>query len=176
MNDRAGGGHRLQVAVQSESRQFRDAKLLAQDPLRVVALKNPILQARLHAAGAIEQGSLRGFKQAAADAGRSVSRGRISCNSSRNVFLGSLAGKFRGLKFTGGQIHHGQPNPASRGMFAQPPQGNYFPARPAPRTSVAVPGVMTRDTSRRTSFLPGPGCSICSQIAILYPARISRAM
>ena len=42
-------------------------------------------------------------------------------------------------------------------------------------TSVAVPGVITRTTSRRTSFLPGPGCSIWSQIAILKPARMSRA-
>jgi hypothetical protein len=32
---------------------------------------------------------------------------------------------------------------------------------------VAVPGVNTRITSRRTIFLPGPGSSICSQIATL---------
>ena len=41
---------------------------------------------------------------------------------------------------------------------------------------VAVPGVSTRITSRRTSFLPGPGSSICSQMATLCPARISLAM
>ena len=45
--------------------------------------------------------------------------------------------------------------------------------KPAP---VAVPGVSTRITSRRTIFLPGPGSSICSQIATLCPARINRAM
>ena len=57
-----------------------------------------------------------------------------------------------------------------------PPLGNYSPsARPTP-APVAVPGVSTRITSRRTIFFPGPGSSICSQIATLWPARISRAM
>jgi len=41
----------------------------------------------------------------------------------------------------------------------------FFAGRSRRRRRWAVPGVMTRVTSRRTSFLPGPGCSICSQMA-----------
>ena len=48
------------------------------------------------------------------------------------------------------------------------------PSRKA--VSVTVPGVMIRTTSRRRSFLPRPGASICSQRATFCPARTSRAM
>ena len=41
--------------------------------------------------------------------------------------------------------------------------------------SVMVPGVITRTTSRLTSFRPLAGASICSQTATFWPARMSRA-
>ena len=39
-----------------------------------------------------------------------------------------------------------------------------------------VPGVTTRTTSRRTSFLPLAGASICSHTATFWPARMRRVM
>ncbi len=50
------------MLVEAQPREFRDAKLFAQNPLGVIALENPVFQAAFNSAGSFEQGSFRGFK------------------------------------------------------------------------------------------------------------------
>ena len=72
------------------------------------------------------------------------------------------------------------PGALSRYQVAADPRfaeaGGDAVSTPAGGEPVAVPGVSTRMTSRRTSFLVREGSSICSQMATLWPARIRRAM
>src|SRR5438132_11277808 len=58
VNDSPGGGQRLRMLVETEAREFGDAKLFAQDALRVVSLKNPVFQASFHATDAFEERTL----------------------------------------------------------------------------------------------------------------------
>src|SRR5260370_39414248 len=63
VNDGAGGCDGLRMAIETEACEFRDAELLTQQALGVVVLEGPVFEARLDAAGTVQQRSFRSFEQ-----------------------------------------------------------------------------------------------------------------
>ena len=116
VNDSPGGGQRLRMLVETEAREFGDAKLFSQDALRVVSLKNPIFQARFHAADAFEERSLRRLEKLLWPRKQRFPRAQ-QLQFVAKVVVCARAGEFRGLKFTGRKIDKGQANGRTRGMF-----------------------------------------------------------
>ena len=99
--------------------------------------------------------------------GTRISRGVQDLQLVAQPLFGFVSGEFGGAKFAGGDVHVGEPDQrAGRARGRRPPE-NCFRLGSRTCRSVAVPGVITRTTSRRTSFFPGPGCSIWSHTAIL---------
>ena len=203
MDQRSGGGRCLRVPVEAESIETGYAEMLFEQARGVTCLENPIVEARFHAAEAVhfirggngEQRDRLGEQDfARAQDAEFVAQTRVCL----------FACKFGGAKFAGGEVDVGEANrvfrAAGRGFSGRcsDRRSGAVPAAdaalaPAARLretaarklfsldstselAVAVPGVSTRITSRRTIFFPGPGSSICSQMATLWPARISRAM
>ena len=94
-----------------------------------------------------------------------------------DFFLNSFCRVFTlelgGAKLAGGKVERGKShalaglrNRGARKLFSSELNDE----------SAAVPGVTTRVTSRRTSFLAMRGSSTCSQMATLNPLRISFEM
>src|SRR6266404_2117866 len=63
VNDSSRRGDGLRVCVEAEASELCYAELFAKDAVGVIVLKNPIFKARFDSAGAIEQGSFRGFEK-----------------------------------------------------------------------------------------------------------------
>src|SRR5205814_4517722 len=116
VNDGPGSSHRLRVLVQAKACEFRNAKLFAQDALRVAPLKNPVFQARFHAANAFKERSLRRLEKLLWP-GKQRLPGTQQLQFVAKVVVGARAGKFRGLEFTSGKIDKSQANGRTRGMF-----------------------------------------------------------
>src|SRR5438552_10028565 len=104
------------MLVETEAREFGDAKLFSQDALRVVSLKNPIFQARFHAADAFEERSLRRLEKLLWPRKQRFPRAQ-QLQFVAKFIVGTRAGEFRDLKFTGRKIDKGQANGRTRGMF-----------------------------------------------------------
>src|SRR5947208_13301201 len=104
------------MLVEAEARQLGDAKLFAQNALRVVPLKNPIFQARFHAADAFEERSLRRLEKLLWPRKQRFPRAQ-QLQFVAKFIVGTRAGEFRDLKFTGRKIDKGQANGRTRGMF-----------------------------------------------------------
>jgi len=86
------------------------------------------------------------------------------------------AGEFGGAEFAGGEIEGGEAEGGNRtAAVTATAQRKLFSSEPSCE-SAAVPGVTTRVTSRRTSFLVSLGSSTWSQMATLYPLRMSLEM
>src|SRR5208337_2262811 len=89
-------------------------------------------------------------------------------------FLGAIARKFRGQEFAGGEIHEGEADGGGCEVVRSGSEEVVFAGVEDGNVGGGA-GSDDAETSRRTSFLPGPGCSICSQMATLKPARMRRA-
>ena len=177
MDDRAGGADGLRVGVEAKAGRVRRRQIVRGGCVR---------------RNRAERSSLRGgFRRRLRHRGECLWRSRRVAEGGEAGFRAGGAaairradsssacgpGKFGGEKFAGGEIDEGQADGGCRALtFVRTAARKLFSRASRTATSVAVPGVMTRKTSRRTSFLPGPGCSICSQMATLKPARIRRAM
>src|SRR6266850_545555 len=115
VHDSASCCEGLQVIVEAKASKFGDAKLFAEDAFGVVALKNPILEARFHAAGAFEERGLGRFEKLLGPGKQRFPRVKqLQLVTER--FIGARAGKFRGLKFAGGEIDVGEANGRARGV------------------------------------------------------------
>src|SRR5690349_7795512 len=115
VNDGAGSGQRLRMLVETETREFGDAKLFAQNALRVVPLKNPVFEARFHAANAFEERRLRCFEKLLWPGKQRLS-GTQQLQFVAKIVVCARAGEFRGLKFTSGQINEGEADGRTRSM------------------------------------------------------------
>src|SRR5207249_9975747 len=116
VNDSPGGSHRLRVIVEAKACEFCNAKLFAQYDLRVVPLKNPVFQARFHAADAFEKRSLRCLEKLLWPRKQRFP-GTQQLQFVAKVVVCARAGEFRGLKFTSGKIDERQADGRTRGMF-----------------------------------------------------------
>src|SRR5207302_10545884 len=114
--DSPGGGQRLLMLVETEACQLGDAKLFAQDALRVVPLKNPVFEARFHAAYAFEERSLRCLEKLLWPRKQRFP-GTQQLQFVAKVVVCARAGEFRGLEFTSGKIDKSKANGRTRGMF-----------------------------------------------------------
>ena len=63
VNDGAGGGQRLRVLVEAETREFGNAKLFAKDAFGVVALEDPVFEAGFHATNTFQERCLCSFEK-----------------------------------------------------------------------------------------------------------------
>src|SRR5260370_34758001 len=125
VNDGAGRGHRLQMIVEAEAREFDDAKLFAQDALGIVALKDPSLDAGFHATQAFQKRSLGGFEKLLRPGKQSFPRAKQLQLVAKSV-LSVGPGKLGGLKFTGGKIDKGEADGRARGMFGDGSEETIF--------------------------------------------------
>src|SRR5580658_788505 len=107
MNDGAGSRERLRMIVEAESRELRHTKLLAQNPLGVIALENPVFQTAFDAAGAFQQGSFRRFKKLLRTRKQRFARMK-KLQLVAKGFVGIGARKFRRLKFASRKVHERQ--------------------------------------------------------------------
>ncbi len=103
VDDGARRGNGLGVRVEAEAGQFGHAELFAQDALRVIELKDPIFETRFDAASAIEQGSFRRLEKLLRTRKQSLA-GMEKLQLVTKIVVGARPGKFRGLKFAGGEI------------------------------------------------------------------------
>src|SRR5580692_11506017 len=109
MNDGSRSRKRLRMVVEPQSRELSNSKLFAQNPLGVVALKNPILKTAFHAAGTFEQRSFCRFKKLLRAREKRFARvEKLQLVAKGLVSIGP--GKFRGLKFAGGKVHEREAN------------------------------------------------------------------
>src|SRR5438093_11017704 len=115
VNDSPGGSHRLRVIVEAKACEFGNAKLFAQYALRVVPLKNPVFQARFHAADAFEKRSLRCLEKLLWPRKQCLP-GTQQLQFVAKVVVCARAGEFRGLKFAGGQINERKADGRARSM------------------------------------------------------------
>src|SRR5437764_6449644 len=104
------------MLVEAEARQLGDAKLFAQNALRVVPLKNPVFEARFHAADAFEERSLRRLEKLLWPWKQRFPRAQ-QLQFVAKVVVCARAGEFRGLEFTSGKIDERQADGRTRGMF-----------------------------------------------------------
>src|SRR5439155_11737822 len=116
VNESHGGGQRLRMIVETEAREFGDAKLFSQYALRVVSLKNPVFQARFHAADAFEQRSLRRLEKLLWPRKQRLP-GTQQLQFVAKIIVCARAGEFRGLEFTSGKIDERQADGRTRRMF-----------------------------------------------------------
>src|SRR5271169_4184729 len=100
VNDGAGRCERLRMLIEAQSREFRDPKLLAQNPLGVVTLEDPVFETALDAPRAFEQGALRSFEKLLR-AGKKCFARVEKLQFVAQGLIGIGPGKFRGLKFAG---------------------------------------------------------------------------
>src|SRR5438445_13204178 len=103
------------MLVETEAREFGDAKLFSQDALRVVSLKNPVFQARFHATDAFEERSLRRLEKLLWPRKQRFPRAQ-QLQFVAKFIVGARAGEFRGLKFTSGQINEGEADGCATSM------------------------------------------------------------
>src|SRR5580658_784945 len=116
MNDGAGSRERLRMIVEAESRELRHTKLLAQNPLGVTALENPVFETAFDAAGAFEQRGFGGFKKLLWTRKQRFARvKKLQFIANSLVRIG--ARKFRRLKFAGRKVHERQAHWRTGRMF-----------------------------------------------------------
>src|ERR1700687_2550243 len=107
VDDGASGRKGLRMTVEAKAGKLHDAELFAENALGVVSLEDPVLEPGLHAACAFKEGCLCGFKELLGPWKQSLPRvKKLELIAQR--FIGSITGKFRGLKFPGGKIDEGE--------------------------------------------------------------------
>ena len=104
MNDGSGSGKGLRMSVEAEAGEFGHPELFAKNAFAVVALEGPVFEAGLDAAGAFEERGFRGFEQLRGTREQGFARAQ-KLEFVAQSFLRARPGKFRGLKFAGGEIH-----------------------------------------------------------------------
>ncbi len=109
MDDSAGGCQRLRVVVKAEACEFGDAELLTQDALGIIALKNPLFEARFHSANTFEERCLRRFEELLWPGKQSFPWAQ-QLKLVAQIVIGATAGELGGLKFTSGQIDERKPD------------------------------------------------------------------
>src|SRR5437879_9408082 len=92
------------MIVEAETCEFSDAKLFAQDAFRIVPLKNPVFQARFHAADTFEERRLRRFEKLLWPWKQSFP-GTQQLQFVAKILIGARARELRGLKLTRGKIN-----------------------------------------------------------------------
>src|SRR5229473_8166791 len=102
MDDGAGGGESVRMAIEAEAAEFGDAELFFQNALGVVVLKSPVVDAAFDATSSIEQGNFSGFKELRRARKESFA-GMEELQFVAKGFFRLRAGKFGALKFTGGE-------------------------------------------------------------------------
>ena len=189
MNDRARRRHRLRMPVQPEARQLRHSKLLAQNPLRVIVLENPVVHARFHSARALQQGSLGRLKQLLRPRQQSFPRPQKLQFIAQRLHRARPA-KLRGLKFSGRQIHirHSQCRPRrilrhrrqkiilprlQHCPFSSRPRRNH-PHNFAPHNFLARPRQFHLVANRDLESRPNQPCDIPVRCVVRHPAHGNR--
>src|SRR6266404_1332713 len=104
------------MRIEAEAGEFGYAELFAEDAVSVIVLKNPIFEARFHAAGAVEQGSFRGFEKLLR-AGQQRFARMQELQFVAEIFVGAWAGEFGGLEFARGEINVGEANRRTGGVL-----------------------------------------------------------
>ena len=103
----SGGGEGLRVIVEAEAGEFGDTELFAEDGFGVIGVEDPVFDARLDAAGAVEERGFRGFEKLLRAREESFA-GANELQFISEGFLRARAGELRGLEFAGGEIYEGQ--------------------------------------------------------------------
>src|SRR5262245_47122096 len=101
MDDCAGSGECMAVAVEAEAGEFGDAELFAENAGSVVMLEGPVVNTAFDAAGTVEQRVLRGFKKLRGAREERFSRVQELEFVAERIFRAG-ARKFGALKFAGG--------------------------------------------------------------------------
>src|SRR5260370_23381145 len=116
VNNGASGSECLRMIVEAEAREFGDAKLFAQNTLRVVALKNPIFEAGFHPSNTFQERCLCRFEKLLWPGKQRFPRTK-QLEFVAKIVIGAGVGEFRGLKFTGGKIDESQADGITRGLL-----------------------------------------------------------
>ena len=95
------------VAVETETGEFSDAELFAQDAIGVIALEGPVIDAAFDAAQAVEERVFGGFEELRG-AGEKRFAGVEELEFVAEGFFGGSAEKFGALKFSSGEIDEGE--------------------------------------------------------------------
>ena len=107
VNDGACGGESVHVVVEAEAGEFGDAKLFAEDARGVIVLESPIFDAAFDSASAVEERDFRGLEKLLRPRKERLARMQ-ELEFFAKGFLGARAAKFRGLKFSGGEVNEGE--------------------------------------------------------------------
>ena len=156
MNDGAGRGESVEVAIEAEAGEFGHAELLAEDAVRVIVLEGPVVDAAFYSAGAIEKGVLRGFEKLCEAREKRFAEGSglpIRISTIELIELGAGGGSIAhldaiGLLKVGPESAGSEPGPAAYGLGGAKPRVTEEKRRKAPPGG--LPG-------RRLDFRNGDG-------------------
>jgi len=162
------------MIVEAEAGKFGDAELFAQNAFGIIGMEDPIFDAGFDAAHAIEEGGFRGFEELLGPGEKSFA-GADELEFIAQRFFRGGAGEFGGLEFAGREIDQGEADDRGGRVLRYGGEKIVFAGV---EDSDVGGGAGSDDAGDFASdeFFAGPGCSICSQMATLKPARMRRAM